>query len=210
MRATIVVSDPRHPIRAHLSGWLEQQRAADVMLVSRLAEADGGDFLFLVSCTEIVNQDIKARYRHTLVLHASELPAGRGWSPHVWAILAGARELCMTLLEAAEKLDAGRIWAQRRIPLAGHELHDEINAVLFKAETDLIEYALTSEADIVPQEQAQGEEPHLRRRLPEDSRIDPERSIAEQFDLLRVCDPDRFPAFFDLRGCRYKVILEKI
>ena len=35
------------------------------------------------------------------------------------------------------------------------------------------------------------------------------RSIAEQFDLLRVADPQRFPAFFDLRGHRYLVRIEK-
>ena len=43
-----------------------------------------------------------------------------------------------------------------------------------------------------------------------DSRLDPSRSIAEQFDLLRVADPQRFPAFFDLRGHRYLVRLKKL
>ena len=50
------------------------------------------------------------------------------------------------------------------------------------------------------------EEPQDRRQ---DSRLDPHRPIADQFDLLRVADPDRFPAFFDLRGHRYLVRIEK-
>jgi len=50
---------------------------------------------------------------------------------------------------------------------------------------------------------------YYRRRTPDDSRLDPSRSIAEQFDLLRVADPQRFPAFFDLRGHRYVVRIEK-
>jgi methionyl-tRNA formyltransferase len=47
-----------------------------------------------------------------------------------------------------------------------------------------------------------------RRRTPEDSRLDPHQSIASQFDLLRICDPDRYPAFFDFRGRRYRLRLE--
>ena len=48
------------------------------------------------------------------------------------------------------------------------------------------------------------------RRTPADSQIDPSQSIASQFDRIRVCDPNRFPAFFELHGKKYKLILEKI
>jgi spore coat polysaccharide biosynthesis predicted glycosyltransferase SpsG len=34
-------------------------------------------------------------------------------------------------------------------------------------------------------------------------------SIAEQFDLLRVVDPEHYPAFFDYRGKRYIIKMEK-
>ena len=34
-------------------------------------------------------------------------------------------------------------------------------------------------------------------------------SIAEQFDLLRVVDPEHYPAFFDYRGKRYIPKVEK-
>lgn len=48
------------------------------------------------------------------------------------------------------------------------------------------------------------------RRSPEDSELDSQKSIAEQFDLLRVCDPQRFPAFFKLHGHTYRVTVEKV
>jgi methionyl-tRNA formyltransferase len=47
-------------------------------------------------------------------------------------------------------------------------------------------------------------------RTPKDSCIDPHRTIAEQFDLIRVCDPIRFPAFFEYRGQKYALKLEKL
>ena len=51
---------------------------------------------------------------------------------------------------------------------------------------------------------------YYRRRIPADSQIDPRQSIDNQFDKIRVCDPNRFPAFFELNGKKYKLLLEKM
>jgi methionyl-tRNA formyltransferase len=47
------------------------------------------------------------------------------------------------------------------------------------------------------------------RRTPKDSEIDVFKTIAEQFDMIRVCDPNRFPAYFEFMGQRYILKLEK-
>lgn len=207
---TIICSDPAHPVYACIYTWARRQTLANVTLVTHPDDATGGDFLFLVSCSTLVGAQVREKYRHTLVLHASDLPRGRGWSPHIWTIACGGQEICLSLLEADDKVDTGRIWLQKRVPLEGHELYDEINALLFDAEIDLIERAIIDEDNIVPCAQAQDGATYLRRRKPEDSRIDPTKSLAEQFDLLRVLDPQRFPGFFDMRGQRYRIVIEKI
>ena len=51
---------------------------------------------------------------------------------------------------------------------------------------------------------------YMTKRIPADSQLDPCKSIAEQFDLLRVADSQRFPAFFDYRGKRYLVKIENV
>ena len=74
-----------------------------------------------------------------------------------------------------------------------------------------MDFALESYGQIEPREQSgYGEPSYFRLRTPQDSRIDPHQTIAEQFDLIRVCDPIRFPAFFEHRGQRYTLKLEKI
>jgi len=60
-----------------------------------------------------------------------------------------------------------------------------------------------------PAQQIGDPEPYLRKRTPEDSRLDLNKTIAEQFDLLRVVDSKRFPDFFDYRGKRYLIKIEK-
>jgi methionyl-tRNA formyltransferase len=212
MKITVLCSSPDHPVFAHLSRWVERQSGRhEARLVTRAAQADmDGDILFLISCTEIIRAPLRARYRASLVVHASDLPRGRGWSPHIWDILNGADHLTVSLLEAGDKVDTGAIWQKLTIPLEGHELFDEINKKLFAAELALMDYAVENIDVVKPMPQPEEGATHYPRRDPSMSRLDPERPIAEQFDLLRVCDPDRFPAYFDWRGHRYKLTIEKM
>ena len=209
MRVTVLTSDTAHPVYARLLEWARVNQDIDVQIVTRKAEALGGDILFLISCHEVVAADIRARYQHTLVIHASDLPRGRGWSPMIWAVVAGAREITVTLLEAVDRVDAGAIWLQERIQLEGHELYDELNELLFSAELRLMTAAVRNAQAIKPRVQDEAGATYYPRRTPADSRLDPQRTLAEQFDLLRVCDPQRYPAFFELRGQRYEVRLTK-
>jgi len=46
--------------------------------------------------------------------------------------------------------------------------------------------------------------------MPVDSKIDVNKSISEQFNLLRMTDNERYPCYFDYKGHRYKITLKKI
>ena len=48
-----------------------------------------------------------------------------------------------------------------------------------------------------------GKESFYRRRKPEDSKLDVDKSIKEQFNLLRTVDNDRYPAYFEMFGRKY-------
>ena len=51
---------------------------------------------------------------------------------------------------------------------------------------------------------------HWPKRNPADSQLDVSKTLSELFDQIRVCDPDRYPAFFELRGHAFKLKIEKI
>ncbi len=169
----------------------------------------GGDLLFLISCGQIIPKSVRERYGKTLVIHASDLPSGRGWSPHVWQILEGATFLTVTLLEAADKVDSGDIWRQVVVPIPGHFLWDEINEALFAAECELMDWAVANASSVVLVPQV-GEPSYYPKRTPADSELDIHKTNAEQFNLLRVSDPQRYPAFFWAEGHRYSVTIRKL
>ncbi len=179
------------------------------VLIFENKDLPGGDILFLVSCGQIIRDTERKKYKATLVLHASDLPKGRGWSPHVWSILAGDNQITVSLLEASEPVDSGAVWLKTKFNLEGHELLPEINAKLFAAETSLMTYAVEQFSAIKKMEQGDSLGPYLPKRSPENSKLDPDKTIAEQFDLLRIVDSQRYPAFFDYRGKRYLVKIEK-
>lgn len=214
MEIAILCNDPVHPIQPLLVSWANRHKTNhNVSIYFDIGDVEPADILFLVSCTQIIKQISRANFSHTLVLHASDLPEGRGWSPHIWAILGGAKDITVSLLEADDIVDNGVIWAKKRFSVPDHALYDEINTALFETELELMDEAVRQVSNGLPVpllEQTQRPSSWYPKRKPVDSEIDPAFPIAKQFDTIRVADPKRYPAFFSFRGHRYVVTLTKV
>jgi methionyl-tRNA formyltransferase len=207
---TIICTDDRHPVLPFLHEWRQAvSDQARVRIVCSRDDADTGDFLFLVSCQEFINAETRARFRHSLVIHASALPQGRGMSPHIWQILEGRTTLTVSLINAEDEIDSGDIWAQQCVAIPANALHDEIHAELFRAELSLMTWALVHCDSHVPSKQS-GFPTAYRRRTPGDSELDPSKPLAELFDVIRVADPVRYPAFCHIRGRTFIVTLTPV
>ncbi len=181
----------------------------DRAFIARSATEIGeGGICFFLGCTRLVPAAILARNHRNLIVHESDLPIGRGFSPLSWQILQGRAEIQICLLEAAEVADSGPVIYRDSLRFEGHELIDELRSAQGLMTTALcLKYLNASEPPVgIPQT---GEPSTYPRRTPADSRLDPELSIAAQFDLLRVVDNDRYPAFFVLRGHRYKLRIDR-
>lgn len=139
-----------------------------------------------------------------MVVHESDLPRGRGFAPVAWQVLGGAKKIPICLIEASENVDAGDIFLREEISLTGYELNDEIRRLQGDATVDLCMQFLRRYPSFNPSRQ-EGTPTKFERRTPEDSRLDPNKSLREQFDLLRTVDNDRYPAFFEIDGRRYTI-----
>jgi len=212
MNISILCTDRLHPVVERLNEWGESmtRKQHNISLVFDKTELLGGDILFLVSCSQMIGDHERAKYKSSLVLHASDLPKRRGWSPHIWSILDGENKITVTLLEATEPIDTGLIWLKTSFELEGHELLDEINNKLFDAEIFLMTCAINGIDDINPISQVGDRGSYMKKRTPADSEIDPKKSILEQFNLLRVVDNDRYPAFFFHQGYKYQIKIKKV
>lgn len=170
---------------------------------------DGTAVAFYLGCVKITPPAVLARARRNLVVHASDLPKGRGFSPLTWQIIAGINRIPVCLLDAAESVDAGPVIYRDWIDYRGDELIDELRGPMGEMHVTLPMRFLG--AATPPQGVPQQGEPSVHpRRRPNDSRLDPEKSLASQFDLLRTVDNEKYPAWFELRGARYVLKIEKM
>lgn len=211
MQISVLTTDREHPVVEWLINWQIEMRIAnhEVEIHFDKSSLEGGDVLFLVSCSQMILEKEKSLFKQVLVLHASDLPQGRGWSPHIWSIIGGNNKITLCLLEADEPVDSGRIWLKTSIQLRGDELLDEINQKLFEAELELMNSCVNQYNFIIPYEHNQSKSSYFRKRRSSDSEIDIEKSIMSQFDLLRTVDNIRYPAFFYHKGYKYVLKIEK-
>lgn len=164
----------------------------------------GRDFqvVFMLSYFKIVKEAFLREHQHNLVVHDSQLPQGKGWAPLFWQILEGKNKIPAVLFEATEGVDAGDIYVRDHIDLRGDELHDEIRDLQARKSVEMCIQFLENYDDLKPVIQS-GEETFYARRTPEASRVDINKSISEQFNLLRIVSNEDYPAFFHHKGSKY-------
>lgn len=167
-----------------------------------------GCIAFYLSCTGVTPPARLALNQWNIVVHASDLPRGRGFSPMVWQILDGKNTIPLTMITMAETVDAGDIIMQRYLEFQGHELNDEMRNRMGQAIVDMCFDMAISSTPPHTQPQ-QGTPSWYDRRYADDSRLDPNQSIADQFNLLRVVDNQAYPAFFDYLGHRYTLTITR-
>lgn len=187
-------------------GWMRDGHTIE--WVHAAGDLQGGDYCFYLGCGQLVPASIRVRYRHNLVVHESALPHGKGWSPLTWQVLEGRTEIPVALIEAVDRVDSGVIYAQEVIHLRGDELVAELRERQAAATLALCRSFVQNYPHCVAQARSQaGEETFYSRRRPEDSRLEPARTLAEQFNKLRVADNERYPAFFEHQGRRYRLAI---
>lgn len=175
-------------------------------LIHNHAEVTKGDVLVMLSCEQKFEH--LHLNKHNLVVHESALPQGKGWSPMTWQIIEGKSTIAITLFEANLKIDDGPIYESIDMRFDGTELIEDWRDIQGKSTIQLVMNFLKKypSVEAVPQK---GESSFYKKRKPEDSELDCNKTIAEQFDTFRVVDNERYPAYFNYKGQKYKLKIEK-
>lgn len=180
----------------------------DAQLVRTYDNVPEGVIAFYLGCLRITPAEVLARNLYNLVVHASDLPKGRGFSPLTWLVLEGRNDVPVCLIDAAAEVDSGDIYAKEWITFQGHELIDEMREILGTKTIELcLNFAMSPEPPVATPQS--GEPTYFERRRPKDSEVDPDRSLRDLFNNFRVADNDDYPVFFRHKGCTYVLKIEK-
>jgi len=179
------------------------------VFITNAQDIPHGDLAFFLSCEQIIGRELLERNTHNLVIHESDLPKGKGWSPLTWQIIEGQNHIPITLFEAEESVDSGDIYLQQVMKFQGHELLEELHQKQGAYTIALVLDFIAKYPNITKRAQ-QGTETFYPRRTPQDSELDPSCSLHDLFPLLRTVDNERYPAYFYKNNRKYvlKIYLE--
>jgi len=206
MKINILLDTPDSFLHEYVHDLIEKlkERGHEVCFFEDYRKIKNGDMLFLLACKTILRKEHLSLNTNNLVIHPSKLPEGRGSGALIWKLLEGENKIYLTLFEANEKIDRGNIYLQEPIEFMGHELSDEIRHKQAIKTMELVLKYVDHHNNLKPQKQ-QGKGSFYRKRTPEDSELDIDKTIREQFNLLRAVDNNRYPAFFRLNDHKYTV-----
>jgi methionyl-tRNA formyltransferase len=170
---------------------------------------EGSEVTFFLSCESFITKKTREKSKFNIVIHASDLPEGKGMSPVTWQILEGKNKIPVTLFEVSDGYDEGDHYLKDAFDLDGTELISEWQDKLYKCIERMVIKFLKEKDSLNPQKQKR-RETFYKRRDSRDSELDIDKSIKSQFNLLRVVDNEKYPAFFDFKGCRYVLKINKI
>lgn len=160
------------------------------------------EIVFILSYHSIIPKEFLDNNKHNLVIHASPLPKGKGWSPMFWQVLEGKSEITFSLFEADCGIDSGDIYLQDILRLKGGELYNELRELQARMCQKMCLEFLDKYPKLESKKQV-GEESFYKKRTKDDSRLDIKKSIEEQFNLLRIVSNEEFPAFFYKDGKKF-------
>ena len=181
----------------------------EVATLSHHRNLSEGDVLFILGYLRIIPSDLLSLHLHNIVIHASDLPRGKGWSPLAWQISEGRNEIPFSLIEATDEVDAGDVYLQRVLILSGNELFNEWREKQWTLTAEMAKEFIESYGSLTRRPQA-GEETFYPQRTRADDEVDPSKPLADSFDRIRVCDPDSYPAWFQLRNRQYRIRIEPL
>ena len=181
------------------------QKNINYVVVEHINDIDDTfDIVFGTGIYQLIKEPYLSLPAYGIVFfHETPLPEGKGNSPIQWTVFNKRPNLTVTAFKATEGMDAGAILYQYNIPLSSSdtlEILDKKRSLgIKKSFSEILEEL--KQGYIVLRAQT-GQDSISQRRTPDDSELDPNETLLNLWDKIRVCDNNKFPAFFHLNGKR--------
>lgn len=165
--------------------------------IASVISGTGVKYLLSIGFPFKIHNEIIDRMELCLNLHPTLLPMYRGPNSGAYVIKNSESIAGSTVHILTSEIDSGPIIMQSKVKLTKFDTTKSMQRKVYQSEPELLLASLKLlENGFTPQEQdlSLGSEYPVRR--PDDSEIDPTKSLIELFDDIRSSDPINYPAFF--------------
>ena len=167
------------------------------------------DFVFAAGYYEIIPDNILQKVKYGIfVFHETPVPLGRGSAPIYWSVKNKRKNITISCIKIDAKIDTGQIVYQHNIPITNDMGYAQLEAQRQIGTIKCFQVVLDEikSGYLVLREQS-GKGSYTKKRTPESSKLDASKPLEQLWDDIRVCDNDKFPAFFIVDD-QTKVILK--
>ncbi len=179
-----------------------------VKITTKLKDLKNFDVVIILGYTRIINPNLLSTNNLNIVIHPSKLPLDKGFAPIAYQVLKNKKNFYISIIRLEKKVDSGDIILQKKIKLNGSELSNELREMQALETINILKKFLKNYPLIKFKKQI-GKSNFNKRRTKKDSEININKSIKSQFNLLRVCDNEKYPAFFKYRKNKYLIKIYK-
>lgn len=160
------------------------------------------NIVMILSYTKVLPIEFLNKNQLNIVIHSSKLPKDKGFAPLSYQILRGKNKIYNTMFKVSEKVDGGPIIMRNSFNVNRTDLYPELREKQAISIIKLIRILL----DLYPKlkyRNQKGRGSFNKKRTNLSSKLNIYKSIKSQFNLLRICDNEKFPAFFYINNQKY-------
>lgn len=161
------------------------------------------DVIISIGWRRILSQEIFGDVKLAVNIHPAILPLYKGYHTEPYVIMNNEKEHGITAHILTEQLDAGDILLQKKFGISEFStvktLKDKVNKIAPSFFLELLESIMSNNLNLKKQDYSKTKIV-AGKRTPEDSIVDPSKSLDELYHEIRACDPELYPAYFMKNG----------
>ena len=135
------------------------------------------------------------KIKNFFLVHESNLPIGRGWSPVKYQLLANKSKIKCCLISCEDPIDSGDIYETGTLNIDKTDLYDDIKIKQYKVTINLITRLIKKYPNIKSKKQ-KGKVTWYKKLSSEDDKLDINQSISSQFNKIRSTDHHNYQNYF--------------
>lgn len=163
------------------------------------------NFDLLISCgfPYILEGEIIDRAKFAINVHPTLLPKYRGYRSGPYILINNEKKSGVSIHFLTNNMDQGDIILQKEFPISSFDTTKSVFRKCMQIEPIVLYEAIQKIKDDqiirIPQNEVDATE-YSYIRTPEDSEIDWNKPLKDLYNQIRACDPDDYPAFFNVEG----------
>ncbi|MDC0608457.1 hypothetical protein OAO75_01535 [Candidatus Pelagibacter ubique] len=166
------------------------------------------EILFLLGYTSKLKTSKYKKIKNIFLIHESNLPKGRGWSPVKYQLLANKSKIKCCLISCEDLIDSGNIYETGTLNINKTDLYDDIKIKQYKITINLITRLIKKYPNIKSKKQ-KGKATWYKKLSSADDKLDIKKSISNQFNKIRSTDYYNNQNYFYINNKKFYLRISK-